>query len=64
MLVFAFTIPGGLGLNDPTGMSDAMFIDAEKAIEGKILELKERLLKVRAEGLSVSWQNTAYTLSA
>lgn len=38
------------GLSDPTGKSDAMFIDTAKAIEKKILELKERLQKERAEG--------------
>jgi len=38
------------GLDDPTGQPDAAFIDTAKAIEKKILELKGRLMKERAEG--------------
>ena len=37
------------GLDDPTGQPDEVFIKTAKAIEGKILELKERLQKVQAE---------------
>ncbi len=36
------------GLDDPTGQPDAAFIDTAKAIEEKILELRDRLIKVTA----------------
>ncbi len=33
------------GLEDPTGSSDEVFLQVIKAIEGKVLELKERVRK-------------------
>lgn len=33
------------GLEDPTGSSDEVFLQVIKAIEGKVLELKERVSK-------------------
>lgn len=33
------------GLEDPTGSSDELFLQVIKAIEGKVLELKERVRK-------------------
>ena len=33
------------GLEDPTGSSDEVFLQVIKTIEGKVLELKERVRK-------------------
>lgn len=33
------------GLDDPSGQSDEVFVETAKTIEGKILELRERLIK-------------------